>query len=167
MKSALQPWQVLFQRENSISISFSASTPMPASGAIIEKAEDRGWIHLVDGTFDLPLIRAETEVFGGEKLRSSIGSIAIDDAQMQVAFGIERNVRGIAFRHAGHAAVGEDPIAAHPLKRVGGGRRCGGGKMDADWDCGESEQKNEQAEFGKRRIEKSYITTEDKGQYPA
>lgn len=55
-------------------------------GAIVEKAEDSGWIHFVDGTFHLPLICTETEIFRGEKFGGGVRPIAIDDAQMQIAF---------------------------------------------------------------------------------
>lgn len=116
-------------------------------GAIVEKAEDSGWIHFVDGTFHLPLVRAETEIFRGEKFGGGVRSFLINDAQMQIAFCINGNVCGITFGNTGHAAARKNPSAAHPLKRVRGGRCFGRGEMDADWNCSDSEQNNEQTEF--------------------
>jgi hypothetical protein len=114
-------------------------------GAVIEKAEDGGGIEFVNGTFDLPLISAKAEIFGGEDLGGGVGAIAINDAEMQVAVGINGNVSGIGFNDAGDGAVGGSPGAAHPLHSVRGWVSRGVGKIDGH--RGEDEEINDNAGF--------------------
>lgn len=109
-------------------------------GAIIKKTKDCGGIKLVDSTFDLPLIGAEAKIPRGEDFGGSVGSVAVDDAKMQVAVGIDGNVGRIGADDSGDATVAGSPSAAHPFEGAGGEM---GGAGQVERGGGKNEWKNQ------------------------
>ena len=108
-----------------MSISFVPSLPMPAAGPVRKQAEHDVLVVRVDGTVDLPLVRAEAELVRREHLGRGPGTAAVRDLEVEVTAGVDRDVVRTALAHAGHAARRDLPRVPLPAQRRRAGRPAG------------------------------------------
>ena len=137
-------------RELDIDFVFRVDTDS-AFRSIVKQPENGGGIHLVDGAFDLPLVRSEAEILGGKDFGGGDSSIAIHDAQVQVTMRIDGNVRGIRFHHARNAAAADQPFATHPLQGVWLGPGGGGPERKKGNYGGKDKKKSDEGNFSRDR----------------
>jgi len=115
-----------------LNINFVLSVDADSSfRTIIEESQYGGFIHIVDVTFDLPLVNAEAEFADCEKFGGRVRTAAPHDPQVQVTVGIDGHVSRITCDHTSHAAVGQPPLPAHPLDSFKRTTRTGIGGIQA------------------------------------